>query len=215
MKGFGIDFEWTVFGAYNVKKPIEMLTYELFGKSKSSPKPELGLELAASGEPLITKPLAIPELYLRLAESEPTVEGHIAFAKKYGLLTNRKSEPISCWPGKVEAMRKLVAMVEDKANWEIRDGRYVPYENPGSFTFRSVPNGETGEMTFNIVPKDLYAALVLQCVSHRASGAQIRTCKSCGSLFEAGGISGTRSHKTFCSDKCRYDFAHRSRRGKQ
>jgi hypothetical protein len=52
----------------------------------------------------------------------------------------------------------LVAMVEDKANWDIRDGRYVPYENPGSFTFRSVPNGETGEMTFNVVPKDLYAA---------------------------------------------------------
>lgn len=38
------------------------------------------------------------------------------------------------------------------------------------------------------------------------------TCKSCGSLFEAGGASGTRSHKTFCSDKCLYDFAHRSRR---
>jgi hypothetical protein len=200
LQGFGIDFEWTVFAAYDVGKvPDPMFMYMP--------------QLIGSGEPLTTRPLAIPNLYLRLAESEPTVEGHIAFAKKYGLLTDREWELTTRWEQRVQGMRRLVAMVEDKANWDIRNGRYVPYEHPGSFTFRSVPNSETGEMTFNVVPKDLYAALELQCFSHRASGAQIRMCKSCGSLFEAGGASGTRSHKTFCSDKCRYDFAHRSRRG--
>jgi len=217
MQGFGIDFEWTVFTAYDVTESPRDFVLGLYSdlEVKRLGRTREGPRLVASGEPLTTRPLAIPNLYLRLAESEPTIEGHIAFAKKYGLLTNREWELISSWPGKVEGMRRLVAMVGDKAHWEIRDGRYVPYENPGSFTFRSVPDGETGEMTFNIVPRDLYAALVLQCFSHSASGAQIRTCKSCGSLFEAGGASGTRSHKTFCSDKCRYDFAHRSRRGKQ
>ncbi len=210
MQGFGIDFEWTVYTAYDVTERPGPPREGLFSKAHVAwPR------LVASGEPLTKKPLAIPNLYLRLAEAEPTIEGHKAFALKYGLLTNQKSEPNFYWREKVNGMRRLVAMVEDKAHWKIRNGRYVPYENPGSFTFRSVPDGETGEMTFNIVPTDLYAALVLQCVTHSASGAQIRTCKSCGSLFEAGGISGTRSHKTFCSDKCRYDFAHRSRRGKQ
>jgi hypothetical protein len=200
MKGFGVDFEWTVFAAYDVEE-----------------LPELNFKprLIGSGEPLTTRPLGIPNLFLKLAASEPTVEGHLAFAKKYGLLSDRKWEFISRWERDVQRMRKMVEMVGDKTNWEIKHGRYVPYEHPVSFTFRSVPNGETGEMTFNIVPKDLYAALELQCFSHRASGAQIRMCKSCGSLFEAGGTSGARSHKTFCSDKCRYDYAHRSRRGKQ
>jgi hypothetical protein len=200
LQGFGIDFEWTVFAAYDVEELAQLMF-----------KPRV----IGSGEPLTTRPLAIPNLYLRLAESEPTVEGHIAFAKKYGLLANREWEFTSRWGREVQDMRRLVAMVEGKANWEIRDKRYVPYEHPVSFTFRSVPNGETGEMTFNVVPKDLYAALELQCFSHHASGGQIRMCKSCGSLFEAGGASGARSHKTFCSDKCRYDFNHRTRRGKQ
>jgi len=171
--------------------------------------------IIGSGQQLTKRPLAIPNLFPRLAESEPTVEGHIAFAKKYGLLTNRKWEFASHWERAVQGMRRLVAMVEDKANWEIRDGKYVFYEHPGCLTFRSVPDGLTGEMTFSVVPKDLYAALELQCFSHCASGAQIRACKSCGSLFEAGGTSGARSHRKFCSDKCRYDFAHCSRRGKQ
>jgi hypothetical protein len=214
MQGLGIDFEWTVFTAYDVEESLRDQIKELFRTEKRLGKTREGPRLVASGEPLTTRPLSIPNLFLRLAESEPNVEGHKAFAKKYGLLTNQEWEPISCWPDKVKGMRGLVAMVEDKANWDIEDGRYVPYEHPVSFTFRSVPNAETGEMTFNVVPKDLYAALELQCFSHRASGAQIRMCKSCGSLFEAGGASGTRSHKTFCSNKCRYDFAHRSRRGK-
>jgi hypothetical protein len=218
MQGFGIDFEWTLFAAYDVKQSAQELFRRMFSE-RDLKRLEIGAPegpwLVASGAPLTTRPLDIPELYLRLAQSEPTIEGHKAFAKKYGLLTNRERDPISSWPDKVKGMRRLVAMVEDKANWEIRDGKYVPYENPGSFSFRSVPNSETGEMIFNVVPKDLYAALELQCFSHSASGAKIRMCKSCGSLFEAGGASGTRSHKTFCSDKCRYDFAHRSRRGKQ
>ena len=209
MEGFGIDFEWTVFADYNVEEtpPIESPTPLVGGAS--IPK------LVASGEPLTTRPLVnFPELYLHLAKSEPTVEGHKIFAKKYGLLTDREWEFTFYWTRSVENMRKLVMKVENTVNWDIRDGKYIPFELPRSFNLRFWPNGETGGMTFNIVPLNLGAALVLQCVSHRAAGAPIRACKSCGSLFEVGGDSGRRSHKEFCSDKCRFDFSHRNRRGK-
>jgi hypothetical protein len=72
-------------------------------------------------------------------------------------------------------MRDLIALVEDKANWKIRNGKYVPYEHPSSFNFRFGPNGgETDEMTLSIVPNNLYNALVLQCVANHASGAKVR-----------------------------------------
>ena len=189
----------------------------------STPSPLAGLikpagpSLVATGQPLITKPLdQFPDLYLELAKAEPTLTGHREFAKKYGLLTNREEEPTSVWSNLVRSMRDLIALVEDKANWKIRNGKYVPYEHPGSFTFRFGPNGgETDEMTLSIVPNNLYNALVMQCVSNHASGAKVRACKACGALFEIGGASGRRSHRAFCSDKCRFDFSHRNRKGKQ
>jgi len=153
---------------------------------------------------------------LELAKVEPTLSGHKEFAKKYGLLTNREEELTSVWANLVRSMRDLIALVEDKANWQIRNGKYVPYEHPGSFTFRFGPTGgETDQMTLSIVPNNLYNALVLQCVSNHASGAQVRACKACGAPFEIGGGSGRRSHRAFCSDKCRFDFSHRNRRGKK
>ncbi len=188
----------------------------------STPSPLTGLikpdgpSLVATGQPLKTRPLdQIPDLYLELAKAAPTLTGHREFAKKYGLLTNRQEEPTSVWANLVRSMRDLIAKVEDKANWKIRNGKYVPYEHPSSFTFRFGPNGgETNEMTLSIVPNKLYNALVLQCVSNHASGAMVRACKACGALFEIGGASGRRSHRAFCSDKCRFDFSHRNRRRK-
>jgi hypothetical protein len=210
MEGFAIDFEWTVFADYSVEETPALPGGSFLTEGPARPK------LVASGEPLTTRPLAnFPELYLHLAKSEPTIEDHKVFATKYGLLTNREWEHTFDWADRVEGMRTLVALVKNKANWEIRNGKHISYEIPRSFALRFGPNGETGEITFSIVPGNLYVALMLQCISHRADGAQIRACKSCGSLFEIRGASGRRSHREFCSDKCRFDFNHRNRKGKQ
>ena len=171
--------------------------------------------LVAKGRPLTTRPLeAFPDLYLRFAEAEPTAAGHKNFAIKYGLLTDRKREASFDWAQRVKGMRKLVAMAQDQAKWDINNGKFVPYGLPRGFTLSFLPGAGTGELTLSIVPINLYAALVLQCASHRAGSCQVRACKFCGSLFERGGDSGRRSHAEFCTPKCRFDFHHRNRRAK-
>jgi hypothetical protein len=226
MRGFNIDFEWTVFADYEVEEPrvkkprVEEPPSILTGsRPPVYTGPIIGEEdrpafLVAKGKPLTTRPLeAFPELYLRLAEAEPTDVGHKKFAKQYGLLTDRKREASFDWERRVKGMRKLVAMIQDQANWPINSGKFVPYGLPRGFTLSFVPSAGTGELTLSIVPISLYAALILQCASHRASSGQVRACKSCGSLFEIGGDTGHRSHAEFCSPKCRFKFHHRNRRG--
>jgi hypothetical protein len=223
MLGLKIDFTWAVFADYKVEDPGPLPLPEegseddtLVGWAMAVTGYDRGPELVASGNSIVTRPLdKFPDLYLRLAQAEPTVAGHKAFATKYGLLTARTSELTSLWVAQVEHMRKLIAMVRDKANWDVQDGRYAPYELPSSFSLRFRLNDETDEMSLSIAPNCLYVALALQCLAHCTGGAQIRSCKQCGLPFEIGGATGRRSHAEFCSPKCRFDFNHRNRKGKQ
>jgi hypothetical protein len=212
MQGMRIEFEWTRFADYGVEvrpgTPGSLLT---------EGSREL---LAALGPPeaaLKTRPLELSaDLYLELAKAKPTLEGHKEFAKRYGLLTDQQRDYVYEWPKLVENMRDLVTMVTNKEYWDVRGGSYVPYELPIKVALRFGPSSEDGSgMALSIVPTNLYNALVLQCVSNRATGAEVRSCKACGGLFEIGGSSGHRSNREFCSDKCRFTFNHRSRRKRQ
>lgn len=212
MQGIRIEFEWARFADYGVEvrpgRPGSVL-------SEVSTK-----MLVALGPPeaaLKTRPLELSsDLYLELAKAKPTLAGHKEFANRYGLLIDQQRDYIYQWPELVENMRNLVAMLTNKEYWDIRDGSYVPYELPIKFALRFGPTSEDGNgMALSIVPANLYNALVLQCVSNRATGAEVHSCKACGALFEIGGSSGHRSNREFCSDKCRFTFNHRSRRKKQ
>ena len=212
MQGIRIEFEWAQFADYGVEvrpgRPGSLLT-------------EAGSKLlVALGPPeaaLKTSPLkSFPELYLELAKAKPTLAGHKEFAKKYGLLTDQQRDYIYEWPQLVENMSNLVTLVTNKERWDIQNGSYVPYELPVKTALRFGPTSEAGSgMALSIVPANLYTALVLQCVSNRALGAEVRSCRHCGALFEIGGLSGHRSNREFCSDKCRFTFNHRSRGKKQ
>jgi len=194
-----IDFEWRVYPNYRLERG-----------NGSSPL------VVGSGPPLSTRPSdQFPGLYLELANADRSDLGHLAFAKKYGLLTCEKMEPTDDWPKRVEAMSDLVKLVDDKRYWAIRKGRYSHQELRESFTLRYERDRNADEISLAIVPSQLFAALVLQCVSNRASGGRIRACKACGTAFEVGGTSGRRFHREYCSDKCRYEFAHRDRSVKE
>ncbi len=69
-----------------------------------------------------------PDLYLELARSKSTLATQRLFAKKYGLLTHRVRESTSLWPGLVNNMNNLAAMVADTGNCDIRDRKHLPYE---------------------------------------------------------------------------------------
>jgi hypothetical protein len=204
MIGIAIDFEWAQFPDY---------------VREESPPPRPGatmleriqvIRLNGVGSPLTTRPLdQFPDLYLQLAKADPSPSGHLKFAKKFGLLTDRASEDTSYWPEAIERMRGLINLAKDRANWPTRDGRYEPYEVSRHFTLRFQPRVATDEMELSIAPANLRAALTLQCLTHRAGGARTRSCKACGEVFEVGGASGSRSHKAFCSDGCRFNFNNR------
>jgi hypothetical protein len=211
VRGIAIDFEWAVFPDYRVEKGVRgPASAGLLCGAATLPK------LVAIGEPFVTRPLDnFPELYLELAKARRTIDGQIKFAKRYGLLQDRNEEITMYWSNSVKNMRNLVAMVEKHETWKIEEGKYSPLELRESFSFRFELNAETNSINSRVVPKSLYVALAYQCLSHAADGAQIRVCKSCSALFEAGGASGRRVHAEFCSDKCRYQFHHRNRSKKQ
>lgn len=209
MQGIRIEFEWAQFADYGVEvRP---------GRRGSLLTEEGSKLLVALGRPLKTRPLKLfPELYLELAKAKPTLAGHKEFAKKYGLLTDQQRDYIYEWPQLVDNMSNLVTLVMNKERWDTQNGSYVPYELPVKTALRFGPTREAGSgMSLSIVPANLYNALVLQCVSNRALGAEVRSCRDCSALFEIGGSSGHRSNREFCSDKCRFTFNHRSRGKKQ
>jgi hypothetical protein len=208
MDGIAIDFEWTQFSDYELcEDPAPWPGASLLKSIRV-------IRLTGVGSPLTTRPLdQFRDLYLELAEADPTPSGHLKFAKKFGLLTDRKSEHTSVWPEAIERMRALIALAENRTNWTTQDGRYEPYVISRHFTLRFQPKGATDEMELSVAPANLRAALTLQCLAHRAGGAKIRSCKACGSLFEVGGASGRRSHADFCSDGCRFDYNNRRRKG--
>ena len=208
MQGLMIEFDWVKCADYRLEEapgtPGTLLSE--IGRS----------ELVGFGSRLVTRPIEqLPGLYLELAKSEPTLDGHVAFAKKYGLLTHRERESTTQWPELIDNVSKLITRIGNPTEWPIDGGKYIPYE-AGRFTLRFGPRGNRpDEIGTGIVPRNLYTALILQCVLSRSGGAEIRACKACGTLFEIGGNSGRRSHREFCSDKCRFDYSHRKREKKK
>ena len=206
VNGIPIDFEWAQFPDYVQEDEPPWTGPTLSAAFQVS-------RLVGVGSPLVTQPLdQFPDLYLQLVKADPSPSGHLKFAKKFGLLTDRSSEHVSVWPEAIERMRRLIALVEDRANWETQNGRYKPYEVSRQFILRFQPKGATDEMELSVAPANLRAALILQCLTHRSGGATIRACKECGTLFEVGGASGRRSHAEFCDNNCRYDWNNRHKR---
>ncbi|MDP3553070.1 hypothetical protein [Methylocystis sp.] len=208
MQAIEIDFQWGVFADYRAEPERtfspEARATTLLGSGS------LGPTLAGEGQYLKTRPIdEFPDLYLKIATAEPTAPGHKDFAKTFGLLKDTNRESLWEFQRGVEQMKKLVHQVENRANWPIKDGHYLPYEIRRSFTLQFKPNLKSSSMTLSVIPINLWVAASLQCILSSASGTQIKSCKACGKPFEVGGASGARSHKETCSDKCRFEYSKR------
>jgi hypothetical protein len=209
MQGIGIKFGWFRYSDYRleVERPDHALTAgSLFADARAE-------ILVAKGSALKTTPIdSFPDLYLQLAKASPAAPGHLEFARKYGLLTDTQKDYVDEWPRLVNNMKQLIETVADTSRWEVQDGRFVPYDLPVRYSLRLEPRGDSNQMALSVVPNTLYQAIVLQCVSSRIAGAEIRSCKACGALFQVGGSSGHNLKRQFCSDPCRFEFSHRKRR---
>jgi hypothetical protein len=211
MLGLRVEFEWSRFPDYELA-PGEPGDPDVFLSGSNDSLVAVG----GVDSGLKIRPLDMfPTLYMSLAKSEPTIEAHKDFARKYGLLTNELEEDTYIWSERLKDMKDLVAMVSDRSRWSVRDGWFAPQEFVSGFKLRFVPrrDDENG-IDLTIVPNSLYSAIALQCLSSCAQGAKVHSCKSCGELFEIHGTSGRRSNRKFCSDKCRFAFNHRAREAK-
>jgi hypothetical protein len=170
--------------------------------------------LRGCGVPLKTRPLDwFPDLYLQLRDADPSIEGHLSFARKYGLLSNINQEGLFEWQRRITEIREMIELISNQDKWKINNGIYVKH---GLHNAADLMLGRKlgGEIELTMVPRNLYAAIYLQCVSSVATGITLRSCKACGKDFQIGGDTRQRSNRRFCSDHCRFEFNHRSRRGK-
>jgi hypothetical protein len=206
--GLGIKFEWPVYLDYEIEEgPPPMVGMGLLRSAKSWPK------IVARGSPQMKRPLGnFPDLWLRLAKLQPSPDNCLDFARNYGLLTHHTEEVLPFWKDCCISMNKLIELVETKSNWNIEDGKYIPRLFPGSLDLQFEPDVSSKNIIINAVPKNLNAALRLQCLSHYSEGGTVRACEWCGNLMEIGGSTGKRSHVKFCSDKCRSSSHHQLNR---
>ena len=214
-KVVNIDFEWWQFPKYEfedreVRPPPRILTAAEPPEGISKPSSYL----CGRGASLKTRPLdEFPNLYLQLKEYDPSRESHLDFARKYGLLSDTRRESWYDWGNRLNELVKLVKSTLNQERWSKKNGSYVRRELPYSYNLQFYPT-ITGGIEFTMVPRSLFSAIYLQCVSSLATGVEIRSCKACGKAFQIGGDTGQRSNRRFCSDHCRFEFNHRSRRGK-
>jgi len=210
MQAITIEFDWVKFADYRVETTLGNPEGTLLEQVSTS-------RLVGFGPPLLSQPLKnFPSLYLELVKADKSTKGHVAFARKYGLLTRTEREDTDSWPVLIENMKNLLSRIGNLGSWPIENGEYVSYELENTFSLRYGPAiSEPNSFKLSVVPRNLYNALVLQCLASRAHGATIRCCKACGAPFEVGGSSGKRSHKEFCSDRCRFEFNHRDRKAKK
>ena len=211
-----IDFEWSRFPEYQFEsrggRPAP-------GRLRTAADPEEGFDepstfLRGSGAPLRIRTLEkFPDLYLRLKEYGPSSQSHLDFARKYGLLSDATIESSFNWKRKLDGLKELVELASNPDKWAKINGLFARYQLPNSFNLEFTQT-VVGSVDFFIVPRNLFSAIYLQCVSRLATGVEVRGCKACGKPFQIGGDSGQRSNRRFCSDRCRFEFNHRNREGK-
>jgi hypothetical protein len=203
-----LEFEWPVDGSgYRVEKR----TFRAGGKSVAQ-----DWILPKGGRIERRQPFAYDNmLYADFAALAETPAACLEFASKYGLLgltrhpgmdsvvrsKPEEGESLPHWYGLIRRMRTLVEQ------WH-EDARKLVAEGPRELTVndiaaRLVPGGRGKGPVLSLLPTTLYGAMELQLALAVSAGAELRACRNCGTLFEAGGESERNLKAQFCSDRCR------------
>ena len=66
----------------------------------------------------------------------------------------------------------------------------------------SPPRGSE-KLAISFTPNDLFGYMLMEVAFMIVGDGPLLTCDHCGSLFIAGSGTGKRSHKKYCSDRCR------------
>ena len=155
--------------------------------------------------------LAIDGLYRRLADHEPNQDGALAFANRYGLLSNREREAVQTFTDNIRIVRSLVAAAEAE-DWTAIH-RWLG-ENRKAIRFQ--PDLKlNGRPQFFFRPARLIDAIYAQFLEDVAGGiGTMRLCArpGCGNWFKFGPGTNHRETARYCSPKCQGAHAYAKRK---
>jgi hypothetical protein len=165
-------------------------------------------------------------LYIRFSQLDGTEKSCLGFAAAYGPLTEElpnKAETLKGWKREIQKMNGMMRMLGANdatpgGMMRTKSGRPVVAPLP-SISVTLVPgpvqaDGSFGRPKMLLGPKNLIDAMYLQLGKFIAVDGILRTCKQCGTWFEAGATDGRRSLAVFCEEKCenRFHYLERAKR---
>jgi hypothetical protein len=155
-------------------------------------------------------PFANAGLYLEFSQLDGSEKACVAFAEKWGLLTEPAystgelpSEDLSFWRSEIKKMRTYIRMLPNVVRVANSRGTFAKV---GTVNVLLVPGtGPKATPVLVMEPGDLLQAMNLEMAQFVAGGGIPATCQQCGRTFGAGG-TGKRTVAKFCSDSCRSRF---------
>jgi hypothetical protein len=191
-----IDFEWTRAFA---KAPGEPAYEHRGGKIR-----QIGL-----GKQRYAPLAAHQSLYLDFAQLGGEAADCVAFAERWGLLTNPAgssklpSEDLSFWGSEIKKMRGNIQMLPTIVRVANSRGTFA---RVGSLDVVLVPGtGPDAAPVMVMEPHNLLQAMNLQMAQFVTGGGSLHSCEQCSRYFEAG-RGGKRTVAKFCTDACRNKF---------
>jgi hypothetical protein len=164
-------------------------------------------------------------LYADFAALAETPAACLGFAAEHGLLgltrypgvsglvrsKEDEGESLSHWFGLIRTLRAQMEMWRSDPKKLVAGG---PRDLAiADIAARLVPGPRGGWPLLRLLPTTLYGAMELQLALSISSGADLRACRNCGTLFEAGGDSERTRKAQFCSDRCRMQHHYEERKG--
>jgi hypothetical protein len=169
-----------------------------------------------------------PALFREFAGTDPTPEGALLFANRYGLLLDPERsapdgggphpepgvyavhfdngdehfvehyESFDLWREQIDLLHQAVR-IRDTGEGADQLVALVSDGLAGRVTPRFVQDPRTGRLELQVVPDNLLGALWLQLAEAIGGGKQFRQCAICGGWFEVSG----RSDQRVCTQACR------------
>jgi hypothetical protein len=151
-----------------------------------------------------------PDLYLTFARSVTSPETLLGFVEKYGPLTAEglqveRGDYVDEVLGQARAMRQLLeTTTRGWARVKAETDEVLGYLPRPEVALVIDPATRTPRLQF--IAPSLLAALWLQLGQALGSGAAVRTCQHCGTLFESGPGTGRRLDAKYCSPEHQIAF---------
>jgi hypothetical protein len=137
------------------------------------------------------------------ASSARTPQGVFNFIQKFGSLTNRDYDTVNNIIEHAETMYSWKSTAEKAGLSSFFGNKPIDLIDP-RLSLIVDPVSELPRL--RIIPKSLLDALWLQFGQCIAEGTEIKTCKHCGQLFQAGRGTGRRKGAEFCTSDHQITF---------